>query len=88
MPKAPHFLLEDVFPDGGYSALVKHYGLEFAVHYVSGEVRVRGCAIPSASLSKWKINASAKAVKAVCEARIASLGPEHAAAHKALYGLA
>lgn len=75
---------ESAYEDGGYEATVRSYwGLVFAVHYVANEVRVRF--IGKRVLHGWRQGAAAEAARKVVEARLAELGPEFAAKHRALY---
>ena len=74
---------ESQYPDGGYSALVRHYGLEFAVHFIAGEVRVYGT--HGRGNVGWRLASSAKAVKSWAVARVAGFGPEFMVLHNGLY---
>jgi hypothetical protein len=87
-PGAPGLtvVLETVYADGSYTALVKHYGKEFSVHFVNGALNVYGVAGVH-HVAPWKMKASVKAVKAWAAGQIKAQGPEFIAAHKALYGI-
>jgi len=80
----PTLINETVYPDGGYVAGVRHYGKEFAVHYIAGEVRVYATARHTFA-QRWQRAATTKAVTEFAAGRIAALGPEFHAAHAALY---
>ena len=75
---------QTVYSDGSYTALVIHYGKQFAVHFVSGELKVYGVAGVH-HVKPWKMKASVAAVKSWAAAQIKAQGPEFMAAHKALY---
>lgn len=77
------FLNETVGADGSYSALVKLYGMEFAVHYVAEEVRVY--ATSAVNNRNWKHRKTPETVKKLVAMKIAGFGAEFHAAHKALY---
>lgn len=79
--------LEDVYDDGGYSALVSFYGLEFAVHFVQGEIRVYGTNTQRGGFAQWAIKSAAKEVYAFAKHRIDQQGPAFLAKHAELYGL-
>lgn len=72
---------ETACAEGSYTALVTVYGVEFAVHYIVGEIRVYGFRY----LGDWKGKKYPALAKKGAAARIAALGPEFAAAHTALY---
>jgi hypothetical protein len=78
------FINEDVYSDGAYCALTVAYGIEFAVHYISREIRVYGTA-GLRGARKWQIRSAAEAVKTEVARRINAFGPEFAARHDALY---
>lgn len=77
--------LEDVYAEGSYTALVSVYGLEFALSYVAGEIRVRGFADNQSRRAKWQVTGAAKAAREFAAHRIAQQGPSFAEAHAQLY---
>jgi hypothetical protein len=77
------FLNETVGHDGSYSALVKLYGSEFAVHYVAGEVRVY--ATSQVNTRNWKTRKNPETVKKLVAMKLKTFTPEWHAAHAALY---
>lgn len=79
-----HFIRTDAHDEGSYSALVRVYGQEFAVHYVAGEIRVYGTA-GQRGRRRWQITSAADAVRTAVAVQIEALGPAFAAAHLALY---
>lgn len=79
-----HYIREDVHEEGSYSALVRVFGQEFAVHYVAGEIRVYGTA-GQRGARRWQVKSAADTVRASCAGRIQALGSKFAAAHRALY---
>jgi hypothetical protein len=78
--------LETFYEDGGYTALVVHYGKEFAVHFVNGVINVYGVSGVH-HVAPWKLKASAKAVQTWAAGQIKAQGPAFLEAHKALYEL-
>lgn len=69
--------------EGSYVATVTSYGVEFAAHYIAGEIRLYG--LSRSRRPAWQTKSSAKHAKAAVAARIAELGPQFAAEHRALY---
>ena len=77
------FVNESVYPDGSYSALVKFYGAEFAVHYIAGEVRVY--ATSRVNQRNWKTRKNPETVKKLVAMKLKTFPAEWHAAHAALY---
>jgi hypothetical protein len=90
MAAQPTIKNETVYSDGGYVALVVHYGREFAVHYVKGEMTLYATnGNPGYDhRPRWQKEATVKAVRSFMAARIAAQPAEWHAAHAELYGLA
>jgi len=76
-------LHEMVAPDGGYSALVKMSGVEWAVHYIKGEIRVYG--VGAVNMKNWKVKSAPALVKKLIAMKLKGFAPEWHAAHAALY---
>jgi hypothetical protein len=76
-------LHEMIAPDGGYSALVKMSGVEWAVHYIKGEIRVG--AVTPVCMKNWKVKSAPGLVKKLVALKLKSFAPEWHAAHEALY---
>lgn len=74
---------ETVYSDGNYTALVEAFGFEFAAGYVNSEIRLHGT--NANCRTGWKLESAAKTVRKLIAARLAELGPEFEAAHKATY---
>jgi hypothetical protein len=77
------FLNETVAADGNYSALVKLYGAEYAVHYIAGEVRVY--ATSQVNTRNWKTRKNPETVKKLVAMKLKTFPAEWHAAHTALY---
>jgi hypothetical protein len=77
------FLNEVVGPDGSYGALVKMSGVEWAISYVAGEVRVHG--VGAVDLRNWKVKSAPALVKKLVALKLKALPAEWHAAHDALY---
>ena len=77
------FLSETVGHDGSYSALVKIYGAEYAIHYVAGEVRVY--ATSEMNVRNWKTRKNPETVKKLVAMKLKTFPAEWHAAHAALY---
>jgi len=90
MTAQPTIKTETVYSDGGYGSLVTLYGQEFAIHYISGELRLYGtngnCGYDRRP--RWQKESTVKAVRAFMAARIAALPAEWHAAHAELYAVA
>lgn len=79
-------LNETVYEDGGYIALVRSYGVEYAVHYIASEIRVSATQSMQYDRSpRWQKNSRVKAVRDFADWRVGMQSPEWHAAHKALY---
>jgi hypothetical protein len=79
--------LEDVYPDGGFGALIGVYGSEFAIAYIAGEIRVRSTAGASTydRRPRWQRKSHGDIAHQWAAERIAAQPPEWHAAHAALY---
>lgn len=78
------FVNEDAHAEGSYTALCRVYGMEFAVHYVSGEIRVYGTG-GQKNRRAWQVNGAAALVREEVGRRIVALGDAFALAHSNLY---
>jgi hypothetical protein len=78
-----NYLHETVDPDGSYGALVKMSGLEWAVSYVAGEVRVFG--VGTVNTKNWKVKSAPDLIKKLVTMKLKGFAPEWHAAHAALY---
>src|SRR5262245_12050532 len=78
---------ETIFEDGGYSAEVHAFGAVYAANFVMGEVRLT-LIVGSRPAMGWKRKATPEAARKAVAARLAELGPEFMAKHRALYELA
>lgn len=81
-------LNETIHEDGGYQATISSFGMEFAIHFIAGEVRAYRTNKSQYSRTTWKDGASSKKAQALAAERIAQLGPEFMAKHRALYEMA
>ncbi len=85
LPRGITLINEDVYSDGNYSNLIRHFGLKFTVHFVKGEVRVHSLNGAHLRIKRHLWDSSIKAVRDFTIARIREQGPAFLAAHKALY---
>lgn len=84
MKTAVRVVNESIYPDGGYSALVRIGGLEWTVSYIALRVEVRGN-LPSSARPDWRFRSDADRVRSWATDRIRALGADHLAAHCRLY---